>query len=422
MPPRTRRTYDHRLIRLVHDTGDASIATRLGVPRSTVAGWLRRPHVDVITAARVNESAPELRARVQRLERRGLRLAAALRVAIAVIRVAEVDLAHLRIPDGKRKLRLLRAIDRSRGVLGLGRILALMGLSPARLSAWRRSAVACELDDQPACPGSSPHGLTPREIDTIRHMVTDPGNRHVPTGRLAIFAQRPGCVFAFPTTWYRLVSKFGWRRPRLRIHPTKPTKGIRASEPDEIWHIDTTVIRMLDGTRAYLHAVIDNFSRRILSWRLSASFDAGCSADLLVEAGQRRVDLGVTPTLLADGGVENDNRAVDAVVASGMLKRVLAQTKISFSNSLIEAWWRSLKHNWPFLHPLDTAATVRRHVAFYVGEHNNVIPHSAFKGQTPHEMYFGRGDGVPDRLEEARAEARARRMEENRARRRAVCA
>jgi len=32
-----------------------------------------------------------------------------------------------------------------------------------------------------------------------------------------------------------------------------------------MWHIDTTVIRLLDGTRAYLHAVIDNFSRRI--WR-----------------------------------------------------------------------------------------------------------------------------------------------------------
>jgi putative transposase len=41
--------------------------------------------------------------------------------------------------------------------------------------------------------------------------------------------------------------------------------------PDEMWHIDTTVIRLLDGTRAYLHAVIDNFSRRILAWRVADS-------------------------------------------------------------------------------------------------------------------------------------------------------
>ena len=55
---------------------------------------------------------------------------------------------------------------------------------------------------------------------------------------------------------------------------------------------------------------------------------------------------------------------------------------------MIEAWWRSLKHHWLFLHSLDSVATVRRLVAFYVEEHNRVLPHSAFRGQTPDEMYF----------------------------------
>jgi putative transposase len=40
---------------------------------------------------------------------------------------------------------------------------------------------------------------------------------------------------------------------------------------NEIWHIDTSVVRLLDGSRAYLHAVIDNYSRRILSWKVSSS-------------------------------------------------------------------------------------------------------------------------------------------------------
>ena len=172
-------------------------------------------------------------------------------------------------------------------------------------------------------------------------MVTSPDFRHVPTGRLAILAQRLGRVFASPSTWYRLVRERGWRRPRLRIHPKGPRVGIRASKPDEIWHIDTTLIRLLDGTRVYLHAVIDNFSRRILSWRLNEHFDPGTSADLLVEAGRGLVADASPPTLLADGGVENYNGSVDEVIASGLLRRVLAQTEISFSNSLIEAWWRS---------------------------------------------------------------------------------
>ena len=82
-----------------------------------------------------------------------------------------------------------------------------------------------------------------------------------------------------------------------------------------------------------------------------------------------------------------------------MLRRLLAFTELKFSNSMIEAWWRSLKHQWLFLHPLDSVATIRRLVAFYVDEHNHVLPHSAFRGQTPDEMYFGTGDasaGGPD--------------------------
>src|SRR5262245_27843399 len=55
---------------------------------------------------------------------------------------------------------------------------------------------------------------------------------------------------------------------------------------------------------------------------------------------------------------------------------------------MIEAWWRALKHHWLFLHSLDSVTTVRRLVAFYVDEHNRVLPHSAFRGQTPDEMYF----------------------------------
>ena len=63
-------------------------------------------------------------------------------------------------------------------------------------------------------------------------------------------------------------------------------------------------------------------------------------------------------------------------------------TELKFSNSMIEAWWRSLKHQWLFLHSPDSVTTVRRLVAFYVDEHNRVLPHSAFRGQTPDEMYF----------------------------------
>jgi len=81
----------------------------------------------------------------------------------------------------------------------------------------------------------------------ITDMVTAPEYRHVPTGTLAVLAQRLGKVCASPSTWYHLVRKYGWRRPRLRVHPAKPKIGLRTTHVNEMWHIDTTVIRLLDG-------------------------------------------------------------------------------------------------------------------------------------------------------------------------------
>ena len=121
------------------------------------------------------------------------------------------------------------------------------------------------------------------------------------------------------------------------------------------------------------------------------------------------------PTVVVDGGVETFNAAVDELVKFDVLKRVLAQTEIRSSNSMIESWWRVLKHQWLYLNQLDSIHTVRNLVSFYVEQHNTHLPHSAFEGQTPDEMYFGTGAHIPKTLEAARLAARKSRLEVNRA-------
>jgi putative transposase len=108
------------------------------------------------------------------------------------------------------------------------------------------------------------------------------------------------------------------------------------------------------------------------------------------------------------------NADVDELITTGVLRRVLALTELKFSNSMIDAWWRSLKHQWLFLNSLDSVTTVRRLVEFYVQEHNQVLPHSAFRGQTPDEMYFGTGHAVPAELTTRAVAARRARVEMNR--------
>ena len=417
---RTRRRYDHRLRGLVHSSGNIELAIQNGVPRSTAKDWLRRPTPTVVTLDVTAMTEDALRQEVVALRKRNDRLIAMLRLLVVLLRISGFTLVRCRVADGSKKALLLRAIENSHSSLSLRSALRILKLSSTRYHSWKREE-SCALEDVSSCPRTSPHQLTGAEVRAVKDMVTSEEYRHVPTGTLALLAQRLGKVFASAATWYRLVRLHHWRRPRTRVHPAKPKVGIRASKPNEIWHVDTTVIRLLDGTRAYLYAVIDNFSRRILAWNVSQRFDPGSTVAILLKATQNMPQADDPPTLLADGGVENFNSGVDDLIESGLLRRLLAMTEISFSNSMIESWWRALKHLWLYLNSLDSVATLERLVAFYVAEHNTRLPHSAFRGQTPEEMYFGTGGHVPSELDAAKIGARQVRLETNRAMTCATC-
>jgi hypothetical protein len=168
---------------------------------------------------------PELRQEILKLQRRVEKLAALLRLAMALLHTSGFSLSRERLPEGEDKLRILRAIDRARECIPLRAVLRFLRLSPNRFQAWRRQQPACTLDDQSSCPRTSPHRLTASEVQAIGAMVMSPEYRHVPTGTLAALAQRLGRVSASPSTWYRLVRQYGWRRPRVRVHPAKPEGG-----------------------------------------------------------------------------------------------------------------------------------------------------------------------------------------------------
>jgi putative transposase len=96
-------------------------------------------------------------------------------------------------------------------------------------------------------------------------------------------------------------------------------------------------------------------------------------------------------------------------------KKFVVGCDVTFSNSMIEAWWRMLKHNWLYLNTLDNIEAVRKLTDFYVQQHNQVIPHSAFKDQTPDEVYLGKDGTVVEELISARQAARTARQAANRA-------
>ena len=164
------------------------------------------------------------------------------------------------------------------------------------------------LDDRPSCPRSVPQRLTHGEVEAIGDMVQSSDHRRMSIRGLALHAQRVGKVFAHPGTWGKLIRERGWRRPRLRLYPAKPKVGLRTGAPNEAWHIDVTIIKLLDGTKAYVHAVIDNFSRRILAWTVAGRLDPMNTHDVLTRAAGHLV---ASTNVFMDSGVENLNGDVD---------------------------------------------------------------------------------------------------------------
>ena len=111
-----------------------------------------------------------LQREVLALRRRVDRLVALLRLAVVLLKVSGFSLAKSRLPDGGRKITLLRAIELSRSMIPLRLVLRFLRLSHSRYHAWQREE-ECGLDDVSSCPRSSPQQLTRSEVQTAWVLV-----------------------------------------------------------------------------------------------------------------------------------------------------------------------------------------------------------------------------------------------------------
>ena len=185
--------------------------------------------------------------------------------------------------------------------------------------------------------------------------------------------------------------------------PGAPRVYFAPFDPVEHEDVDTTVIRLLDGTKAYVHAVIDNFSRRILAFRVSERFEVANTVAVLADAAGKAVtarEASDAPMLVVDGGVENFNRDVDELIENGVRHGWSRNARSARpSLSVISRWgWRwSGGEPWlsPAPRPPDRRADAR-------------IPRAAPEGErTGRPQRVWRRVSQPDRSTPARPRAEA---------------
>jgi putative transposase len=173
------------------------------------------------------------------------------------------------------------------------------------------------------------------------------------------------------------------RHPR---HPVFPylLRGLVIDRPNQVWAADVTYIPMARGF-VYLVAVIDWFSRRILSWRLSNSL----TADFCVEALEEAIARYGRPEIFnTDQGSQFTATDFVSVLRHHQIRISMDGRGAWRDNVFVERLWRSIKYEEVYLHAYDSVSAATAGIARYATFYNTRRPHSSLDRQTPDHVYF----------------------------------
>jgi putative transposase len=172
------------------------------------------------------------------------------------------------------------------------------------------------------------------------------------------------------------------RHPEHKVYPYL-LRGLKIDHPNQVWCADITYIPMAKGF-VYLAAVMDWFSRRVLSWRLSIGMESDFCVEALEEALERH---GPPQIFNTDQGVQFSSAAfIDTLEGRGV--RVSMDGKGRFlDNIFIERLWRSLKYEEIFIKAYGTVGEARTGIGAWMLFYNDQRPHQALGYLTPRAVF-----------------------------------
>ena len=161
-------------------------------------------------------------------------------------------------------------------------------------------------------------------------------------------------------------------------------KGVTVDRPDQAWATDITYIRLTHGF-VYLIAILDWYSRYVVSWELSTTLDSG----FCLEALRKALRISKPEIFNTDQGSQFTSTNFTGLLEKHDIKVSMDGRGRVFDNIFIERLWRSVKYEEVYLHDYQTVPAARAHLSDYFGFYNTERPHEALGYRTPHEVYFG---------------------------------
>jgi putative transposase len=189
--------------------------------------------------------------------------------------------------------------------------------------------------------------------------------------------------------------------PQHKIYPYL-LRGVNVTRPNQVWSTDITYIRLPRGF-AYLTAVIDWYSRKVLAWRLSNTLDSEFCVDCLEQSLR---SYGTPEIFNTDQGCQFTSDAFTGVLKLHSIAISMDGRGRALDNIFVERLWRSVKHENVYLKGYVDMPKLQLGLTEYFKFYNTERPHQSLGDLTPVEVYqagSGGGARIVDKFKELKS-------------------
>ncbi len=176
--------------------------------------------------------------------------------------------------------------------------------------------------------------------------------------------------------------------PQHKVYPYR-LRGVHVNRPNQVWSTDITYIRLARGF-VYLVAVIDWYSRKVLSWRLSNTLDSGFCVDCLEQALQ---GYGAPEVFNTDQGCQFTSDAFTGMLKAHGIVISMDGRGRALDNIFVERLWRSVKHEDIYLKGYALMPELLLGLTQYFEFYNAERPHQSLGYNTPDDIYRSASGG-----------------------------
>jgi len=179
------------------------------------------------------------------------------------------------------------------------------------------------------------------------------------------------------------------RRHDHRVYPYL-LKGVEIVRPCQVWSVDITYLPTALGY-VYLVAIIDWYSRYVVSWRLSNTMDSSFCVEALREA----LEHGSPEIFNSDQGSQFTSSDFVSVLEAKGIKISMDGRGRAYDNIFIERLWRTVKYEEVYLKDYSTMDEAEEQMSLYFQFYNNDRPHQSLDYQTPQEVHYACTKSIP---------------------------